>query len=100
MAYKRSNKKQRHWGNDDRRKRREEPKVNVRGSRPSHITVYPRRGEHPERAIKRFLKKCKKIKIIEECRKREYYEKPSAKRRRMKLRRIATIKKEALKNKD
>ena len=99
MAYKRSNKRYR--GSDHSRQRRhEEIKTNTNGSRPSHVTVIPRKGEPPERTVKRFLKKCKKLRIVEEYRKREYFEKPSAKRRRMKLRRLATIKKNALKNKE
>ena len=34
-----------------------------------------------ERMIRRFLKKTKKEKIIEECREREFYQKPSDKKR-------------------
>tara|TARA_R110002020_G_scaffold443149_1_gene654381 strand:+ start:318 stop:614 length:297 start_codon:yes stop_codon:yes gene_type:complete len=98
MAYRRNNKKSRGWSKDNRRK--EEVKTNVKSRRPSHVTVVPKKGEHPERMVKRFLKKCKKIKIIEEYRKKEYFEKPSAKKRRMKLRSLARIKKEALKNKE
>ena len=99
MAYKRS--KHRHHKSRDHNKRREQwPKTNLKSRRPSHVTVVPRKGEYPEKTIKRFLKKCKKLKIVEEYRKREYYEKPSEKRRRMKMRRLAIIKKEAAKNKD
>jgi small subunit ribosomal protein S21 len=97
MAYKRRNNK--HRARDYNKDRRSEPKIDTRGSSPSHVTVIPRRGEHPERAIKRFLKKCKKLKIVEEYRKKEFFEKPSEKRRRMKMKRLATIKKEAEKNK-
>ena len=92
MAYKRSKKNHRGW-DDDRRGNRKAPKVSTQGSRPSHVTVIPRPGEHPERAVKRFLKKCKKLKIVEECRKREYYEKPSVIRRRRKIRRLMNLKK-------
>ena len=98
MAYNRSKYKD-HKPNDYTKKRNKEPKINTKGSKPSHVTVLPRKGEYPERTIKRFLKKCKKLKVVEEYRKREYYEKPSEKRRREKLRRLATIKKEADKNK-
>ena len=98
MAYKRSKYKN-HRPKDYNKRRREEPKTYIKGSKPSHATVTPRKGEYPERTIKRFLKKCKKLKIVEEYRKREYYEKPSVKRRRMKMRRLATIKKEADKKK-
>ncbi len=92
MAYKRSNKKHRHW-DSSRRHKKQAPKINTKGRRPSHITVIVRPNEHPERAIKRFLKKCKKLKIVEEFRKRQYYEKPSVKRRREKLRRKRVIEK-------
>ena len=37
----------------------------------------------PYRLIKRFIKKCKKEKIIEEYRDRRFYEKPSSKKRRL-----------------
>ena len=102
MSYNRNEKHKRHRNreNDNRQRRREEPRINTIGKNPSHVTVIPKWGEHPERTIKRFLKKCKKIKIIEEYRKREFFEKPSAKRRRARLRREAPIKKEALKKKD
>ena len=32
--------------------------------------------------IKKFIKKCKKNRIVEECRDRRFFEKPSKKRRR------------------
>ena len=37
----------------------------------------PKPGESAERFIKRFMKKVKKFKIIEQVRDRRYYEKPS-----------------------
>jgi ribosomal protein S21 len=64
------------------------------GKRPSNLTVVPRHNEHPERAIKRFLKKCKKLRIIETYReKTDYFEKPSTVRRKRKIRRLRAIKK-------
>tara|TARA_Y100001963_G_C6468631_1_gene303445 strand:+ start:193 stop:498 length:306 start_codon:yes stop_codon:yes gene_type:complete len=95
MAYKRRSKHRHRHGNDNRRNRdrNHPPQVAVKGRRPSNVTVYARSGEHPERTIKRFLKKCKKIKIVEEYRKRQYYEKPSVVRRREKLRRERVIEK-------
>lgn len=51
------------------------------------MKVYLRRGESVESLIKRFSRKIKNSGILEECRKRMYYEKPSVKRRRDKLRR-------------
>lgn len=38
-----------------------------------------------ERMLRRFLKKCKKERIIEEVRHRRYYEKPSVTKRKAKL---------------
>tara|TARA_R100000008_G_C3453503_1_gene100579 strand:+ start:132 stop:437 length:306 start_codon:yes stop_codon:yes gene_type:complete len=101
MSYNRNEKhrrnRNRNWKNDNRQ--RQEPKIDTRGKSPSHVTVVVKRGEHPERAIKRFLKKCKKLRIVEEYRKRQYFEKPSAKRRRERLKREETIRKEASKDK-
>ena len=51
-----------------------------------NVEVEPRRNEAIERTLKRFTKKVKKEKILEEYRNRMYYEKPSSKRRRKKLR--------------
>tara|TARA_R100001594_G_scaffold72776_1_gene107397 strand:+ start:159 stop:470 length:312 start_codon:yes stop_codon:yes gene_type:complete len=75
-------------------------KLNIKSKNPSHVTTYAKEGEHPERTIKRFLKKCKKEKVIENARKYDYYEKPSVKRRRAKLRREALIKKANRENKE
>ena len=64
------------------------------GKRPSNLTVVPRPGEHPEKTIKRFLKKCKKLRIIETYReKTDYYEKPSVIRRKKAIQRLRAIKK-------
>jgi|TARA_R110000824_G_scaffold265594_1_gene454468 small subunit ribosomal protein S21 len=51
-----------------------------------HITISSRRNEPFERMLKRFIKMVKKEKIVEEARERMYYEKPSAKKRRLKRR--------------
>ena len=56
-------------------------------------------GNNTERMIRRFIKKCKKEKVIEQYRKYEYYEKPSLKRHRAKKRRLALIKKANEENK-
>ena len=50
-----------------------------------------------ERMIKRFLKKAKKMGIIDEARERRHYKKPSEKRREAKRRSIARHKKEEAK---
>jgi ribosomal protein S21 len=51
------------------------------------VTLNEVRGD-PIRLIKRFIKKTKKSGILEECRERMFYEKPSNKRRRKKKRKI------------
>ena len=49
-----------------------------------NMEVIVRRNENPNRAIKRFIKKCKKEKIIEQLRERRYYKKPSEVKRHAK----------------
>jgi small subunit ribosomal protein S21 len=54
------------------------------------VAVKPEKGENIERAIRRFIKKCKKLRIVENYRDRQEYKKPSvlrkdAKRRRKKV---------------
>jgi small subunit ribosomal protein S21 len=58
----------------------------------------PRRNEDPNRFIKRFIKKCKKLGIIDEFRDRRYYKKPSVKKRLAKKRAIARHKKQMRKS--
>jgi small subunit ribosomal protein S21 len=63
-------------------------------SRTIVVEVRPKFKDEPiERMIKRFSKKCKKERIIEEYRDRMYYEKPSAKRKREKERRKQVLQK-------
>jgi len=57
----------------------------------AHIETKVRRDENIERAIKRFSKKVKKERILEEVRDRMYYEKPSTIKRREKKRRKAVL---------
>ncbi len=59
----------------------------------NHIAK-PRKNEDPNRFIKRFIKKCKKLGIIDEFKDRKRYTKPSVKRRLAKKRAIAKQKKE------
>ena len=48
----------------------------------SNIIVYPRRNETAEKLIRRFIKKCKKEKVVETYRARtDYYIKPSVKKK-------------------
>jgi len=61
-------------------------------------TVYLKRGETTERLIRRFIRKVKNEGIMEEYRKRKYYEKPSDRRRREKAKRkkvLAKLRKES-----
>jgi small subunit ribosomal protein S21 len=46
--------------------------------------VRVRHGEPLERAIKKFMRKIKKEKILDEINRKRYYEKPSDKKRRLK----------------
>ncbi|MBN1868036.1 30S ribosomal protein S21 [Candidatus Sumerlaeota bacterium] len=46
------------------------------------ISVNVDEGESIERALKRFKKECQKTGILTELRRREFYEKPSIKRKR------------------
>jgi small subunit ribosomal protein S21 len=55
-----------------------------------HITISSRRNEPFEKMLKRFVRLVKKERIVEEARERMYYEKPSAKKRRLKRRRVQT----------
>ena len=54
----------------------------------------PRKNEDPNRFIKRFIKKCKKLGIIDEFKDRQRYTKPSVKKRLAKKRAIAKNKKQ------
>lgn len=54
----------------------------------------PRKNEDPNRFIKRFIKKCKKMGILDEFKDKKRYTKPSVKKRLAKKRAIARQKKE------
>ncbi|HAW79366.1 MAG TPA: 30S ribosomal protein S21 [Balneola sp.] len=58
-----------------------------------NVYVTARKNESGESLIKRFSRKVKKEGIIEECKNRKYYEKPSVKKRRDKLKRKRVLKK-------
>jgi|TARA_R110002073_G_scaffold92256_1_gene216305 ribosomal protein S21 len=68
------------------------------------MQVRKRKNESNEALIKRFIRKVKKEKIIEEYREREYYKKPSEIAREAYFRRLAELekqkKKEQRENKD
>jgi len=61
-----------------------------------NVSVERREGETVERLLRRFVKRVKKEGILEEYRERQYYEKPSDKKRRIKSgqKRIAQRKQE------
>jgi ribosomal protein S21 len=49
---------------------------------PTNTTVKLRRGETGEKLIRRFIRKCKKDKVVEDYRsKTDHYIKPSVKKR-------------------
>jgi len=52
----------------------------------TRLTMKPKPGESAERFIKRFCKKVKKMRIVEQARERRYYEKPSDSKREEKKR--------------
>ena len=58
--------------------------------KPINVETYVRKGEPIERAIRRFLRRVKKDKIMEEVIERRFYEKPSQvrHRKRLKIKRI------------
>lgn len=45
-------------------------------------TVRVKEGENPEYALRRFKRSCEKAGILTELRRREFYEKPTAERKR------------------
>tara|TARA_R110000751_G_scaffold243851_1_gene344021 strand:+ start:517 stop:726 length:210 start_codon:yes stop_codon:yes gene_type:complete len=65
----------------------------------NNLTLKPRRNENQERFIKRFLKKTKKLGIIEEIKDRRHYKKPSDVKRRARQKAIARREKEEAKRK-
>ena len=54
--------------------------------KPINVEVVVRKGESVQRAIKRFMRKVKKEKVIEEILNRRFYEKPSVVRNKKNIR--------------
>jgi small subunit ribosomal protein S21 len=54
---------------------------------PIQVEIQSRQNEPVERMIRRFVKMVKKAGFLEALRERRYYEKPSTKRRKEKIRR-------------
>jgi len=61
------------------------------------VKANPRKPVHPEKLVRRFIKKAKKEKIVEEVRDRRFYLKPSEKKRLKRERAQRTRRKEELK---
>jgi len=62
--------------------------------KPINVEVKPRyENENIERIVRRFTKKCKKERIVENFRERSRYEKPSVKRKKEKARRKKVLQK-------
>ena len=57
-------------------------------------TVRVKEGENPEYALRRFKRACEKAGLLTEFRRREFYEKPTAERKR---KQAAAIKRQAKK---
>jgi len=63
-------------------------------NKPVNVEVTLRHVRNdPNKLIRKFIKKVKKEKILEEVKGRMYYEKPSSKRRRMKKRKLENARK-------
>jgi len=63
-------------------------------------TYRVKKKDNIERVVKRFIKKCKKLGIIDEIRDRRHFVKPSEKKRRAKERAIRRWKKQQRKQRD
>ena len=63
----------------------------------ANLIIKPRKNESADRLIKRFIKKVKKLGIIQEVKDKRYYTKPSDKRRKAKQKAIARRKKQQAK---
>ena len=56
-----------------------------------NVETRPKKNEAFERTLKRFIKKVKKERILEDLRERKYYEKPSEIKRKLAKRKKATL---------
>ena len=86
MAYRRNNRN--HNRRRTNRNRRYEREVAPGPPKQSNVTVVARKGEPAEKMIRRFVRKCKKERIVEQVRENRYYTKPSEAKR---LKRAASI---------
>ena len=85
MAFRRNNRNNRRRTH---RPRRHEREVVPGPRKQSNVTVVARKGEPAEKLIRRFVRKCKKERVIEQVRERRYFTKPSEAKR---LKRAASI---------
>jgi small subunit ribosomal protein S21 len=60
-------------------------------SKTVNVSIKPLRKDSPERMIRRFTRKVKKLGILDEVKKRRYYKKPSEIRREKAIRRKREI---------
>jgi small subunit ribosomal protein S21 len=60
-------------------------------SKTVNVSIKPLRKDSPERMIRRFTRKVKKLGILDEVKKRRYYKKPSEVRREKAIRRKREI---------
>jgi small subunit ribosomal protein S21 len=63
---------------------------------PMAIRIKARGGETAEQMLRRFKKLCEKEGLTKEVKKRQYYEKPSERRRRDLRRRVVRVAREAM----
>lgn len=66
----------------------------------TNYTYKVRKKDDINKVIKRFIKKCKKLGIIDEIRERRHFVKPSEKKRRAKQRAIRRWKKQQRKQRN
>ena len=66
----------------------------------TNYTYKVRKKDDIKKVIKRFIKKCKKLGIIDEIRERRHFVKPSEKKRRAKQRAIRRWKKQQRKQRN
>jgi ribosomal protein S21 len=86
MAFRRNNRN--HHRRRTNKPRRHEREVAPGPRKQSNVTVVARHNEPPEKLIKRFVRKCKKERIVEQVRENRYFTKPSDAKR---LKRAASI---------
>lgn len=60
-------------------------------AKPVHVEVVARENEPFDKLLKRFLKKIKKIGLLDEMKKKNFYKKPSELRREKEKQRLHTI---------